>query len=86
MKTTHSCLLALSLAVLVAGCNRGTHVSTGKGNVLHIATRVVELGARAGKPEKLLAAHKAMDAEPEQKGAEAGEIEAQQLLQLEAGL
>lgn len=41
-------------------------LSTGKGNVLNIATRVIELGARANKPEKLLAAQTAMDAEPEE--------------------
>ncbi len=55
-------------------------LSTGKGNVLHIATRVLELGARANKPEKLLAAQKAMDAEPEAESA------AQAQPQLEAGV
>ncbi|MDP2273679.1 MAG: DNA recombination protein RmuC [Archangium sp.] len=55
-------------------------LSTGKGNVLHIATRVLELGARANKPEKLQAAQKAMDAEPE------AESSAQAQLQLEAGV
>lgn len=54
-------------------------LSTGKGNVLHIATRVLELGARANKPEKLQAAQKAMDAEPEAESA------TQAQLQLEAG-
>ena len=55
-------------------------LSTGKGNVLHIATRVLELGARANKPEKLQAAQKAMDAEPET------ESSAQAQLHLEAGI
>ena len=55
-------------------------LSTGKGNVLAIANKVVQLGARASKPEKLAAAEKAMDAEPDSPqaqlrldvGAEAG--------------
>lgn len=55
-------------------------LSTGKGNVLHIATRVQELGARVNKPEKLQAAQKAMDAEPE------AETSAQAQLHLEAGV
>jgi DNA recombination protein RmuC len=55
-------------------------LSTGKGNVVHIANKVLELGARAGKPEKLLAAQKAMDADPEP------EDPAQAQLQLEADL
>lgn len=38
-------------------------LSTGKGNVVSIANKVLQLGARANKPEKLLAAEKAMDAE-----------------------
>lgn len=63
-------------------------LATGKGNVLHIATRVLELGARAGKPEKLLAAQQAMDAEPAPPEEPREEVEPsqQQLLQLEAGL
>ncbi|MDP1829789.1 MAG: DNA recombination protein RmuC [Archangium sp.] len=40
-------------------------LSNGKGNVLAIANKVVQLGARANKPERLLAAEKAMDAEPD---------------------
>ncbi len=55
-------------------------LSTGKGNVLSIANKVLQLGARANKPEKLLAAEKTMDAEPE------AEDDAQAQLQLEAGL
>ncbi len=54
-------------------------LSTGKGNVLHIATHVLELGARAKKPEKLPAAVKAMDAEPE------AEESTQTQLKLDAG-
>jgi hypothetical protein len=54
MKTTHSCLLALSLAVLVAGCNPGTHVSTGKGNVTSNG-KVVTLRAD-GRPDAKISA------------------------------
>ena len=55
-------------------------LSTGKGNVISIANKVLQLGARAHKPEKLLAAEQAMDAEPE------GEDSAQTQLQLDAGV
>ncbi len=55
-------------------------LSTGKGNVLSIANKVLQLGARANKPEKLLAAEKVMDAEPDT------DDDAQAQLQLEAGL
>lgn len=54
-------------------------LSNGKGNVLAIANKVVQLGARANKPDKLLAAEKAMDAEPDD------EPSLQTRLQLEAG-
>ncbi len=40
-------------------------LATGKGNVMNIADKVVQLGARVSKPEKLLAAQLAMDAEPD---------------------
>lgn len=54
MKTTHSCLLALSLAVLVAGCNPGTHVSTDKGNVTSNG-KVITLRA-SGQPDAKISA------------------------------
>ena len=55
-------------------------LSTGKGNVIAIANKVVQLGARAHKPEKLLAAEQAMDAEPEAADS------AQAQLQLDTGV
>jgi DNA recombination protein RmuC len=64
-------------------------LSTGKGNVVAIANRVLELGARANKPEKLQAVQKAMDAEAEEPAGPQKEPQAEQAqaqLQLEAGL
>ncbi|SDQ28690.1 DUF2884 family protein [Pseudoxanthomonas sp. CF125] len=55
MKTTHfSSLLALSLAVLVAGCTPGTHVSTDKGNVSSNG-KVITLRAN-GQPDAKISA------------------------------
>jgi DNA recombination protein RmuC len=56
-------------------------LSTGRVTVLSIASKVMQLGARALKPEKLLSAQREMDAEPE---AESEDGQAQ--LQLDAGL
>ena len=54
MKITHSSLLALSLAVLVAGCSPGTHVSTDKGNVTSDG-KVITLRA-SGQPDAKISA------------------------------
>ncbi len=55
MKTMHfSPLLALSLAVLVAGCAPGTHVSTDKGNVTSNG-KVITLRA-SGQPDAKISA------------------------------
>lgn len=42
-----------------------SRLATGRGNVMQLAARVVELGARVSKPEKLEAARARLDAEPE---------------------
>jgi hypothetical protein len=54
MKTTHVSLLALSLAVLLAGCNPGTHVSTDNGNVTSNG-KVITLRAN-GQPDAKISA------------------------------
>lgn len=55
MKTMHfSPLLALSLAVLVAGCAPGTHVSTDKGNVTSNG-KIITLRA-SGQPDAKISA------------------------------
>ena len=54
MKITHSSLLALSLAVLVASCSPGTHVSTDKGNVTSDG-KVITLRA-SGQPDAKISA------------------------------
>lgn len=54
MKTLHSSLLALSLAVLAAGCAPGTHVSTDKGNVTSNG-KVITLRA-SGQPDAKISA------------------------------
>lgn len=54
----------LSRAQLAFDTSR-SRLSTGRGNVLQLATRVVDLGARVGRPEKLEAARSHLDAEPE---------------------
>lgn len=55
MKTLHlSPVFALSLAVLIAGCNPGTHVSTSKGNVTSNG-KVITLRAD-GQPDARISA------------------------------
>ena len=42
-----------------------SRLATGRGNVMQVANKVVELGARVAKPEKLEAARARLDAEPQ---------------------
>jgi DNA recombination protein RmuC len=44
-------------------------LATGRGNVLQLATHVVELGARASKVEKLEVARQRLDMEPDEQAA-----------------
>jgi len=55
MKIMHSPLLVLSLAALIAGCNPGTHVSTGKGNVSSNG-KIITLRAN-GQPDAKISAN-----------------------------